>query len=47
MVQRCERFGFALEAGQSFGIPDKCVRRHFDGDLPIEVGVGGAVDLAL
>ena len=45
MVQRGEDFGFALEAGQAFGIGRHCLRQDLDGDLPLQVGVRCAIHL--
>src|SRR5262249_42342825 len=46
MIQRGEDFGFALEAGQAIRI---CAHRrwqHLDGDLSLQIDVGGPVHFA-
>ena len=32
---------FTLEAGESVAIPGKALRKHLDGDFPVQLGVGG------
>ena len=46
MVQRGEDFRFALEPGQPLAVGRHRVGQDLDGDLSLEVGVGGAIDLA-
>ena len=46
MVQRGEDFRFALEPGQPLAVGRHSVGEDLDGDLSLEVGVGGAIDLA-
>ena len=46
MVQGGEDFGFALESGQALGVGADGLGQDLDGDLALEVGVGGAIDLA-
>jgi hypothetical protein len=46
MVQGGEDFGFALEACQALGVSRHRLWQHLDGDLALQVGVGGAIDLA-
>ena len=46
VIQRRQRLGFALEAGQPIGIVRKGVGEDFDRDLATKVSVGGALDLA-
>jgi len=47
MVQRGERFGFALEAGEAFRIGRECLGQHFDRDIAIEARVAGPIDFAI
>ncbi len=44
MVQRGEDSGFTLEPGQAFRIIGEDVREDFEGHIPAELGVPGAVD---
>ena len=44
MVQRSEDLRFALEPGQSLAVGRHGAGEDLDGDLSLEVGVGGAVD---
>ena len=44
MVQRRERLGFAREPGQPLGVIGERVRQDFERDVPIQIGVPGAVD---
>ncbi len=44
MVQRREDSGFSLEPGQAFGIIGEDVREDFQGHVPAELRVPGAVD---
>jgi hypothetical protein len=46
MIQCRQRDGFAREARHTVGVIGKRLRKYFDGDGPIEPGVGGAIDLA-
>ena len=46
MVERRQRFGFALEARQTFGILREGLRQDLDGHLAIETGIAGAIHLA-
>ena len=46
MIQRGEDFRFALEPRQSLAIGRHSVGEDLDGDLSLEIGVGGAIDLA-
>ena len=46
MVQRGEHFGFALEARQPLGIGGDGRRQDLDGDVALQLGVAGAIDLA-
>ena len=45
MVQCREDFGFALEACQPVGICRNGLRQNLDRDLPLQVRIGGAIDL--
>jgi hypothetical protein len=45
VVERSQYFGFALKPGQSFGVRGKRVRQDLDGDLALQVRVGGLVHL--
>ena len=47
MVQRREDFGFALEPGEPVWIARHRSRQHFEGDLALQVRVGGSVDFAI
>src|SRR5262249_2462185 len=44
MIERRQHLRFAGEAGQPVGIGRERIRQHFDGDIAIELGIGGAVD---
>jgi hypothetical protein len=46
MVQRRQRFRFALEPREPLGIRREYLRQDLDRDLAVEPGVTGAVDLA-
>jgi hypothetical protein len=46
MIQRGDRAGFALEAGEAIGITGRIGRENFKGDVALEFCVGGAIDLA-
>jgi hypothetical protein len=46
MVQRREDFGFTLEAGEPLRIRGQRSWQHLDGDLALQVDVGGAIDLS-
>ena len=46
MVQRREHFGFALEAGEAFGIVGEARREDFDRDVALQPRVARAIDLA-
>lgn len=46
MVQRRQRPRFAIETRETLAVHGDGVRKYFDRDLPSEVGVRGAVDLA-
>ena len=46
VVQRREDFRFALKACEPIGITRDRRRQDLDRDLPLQVRVGGAVDLA-
>jgi hypothetical protein len=46
MVQRGENFGLTLEPCKPIGIGRHCRWQHLDRDLPLQVCVGGAIDLA-
>ena len=43
-LRRGEHLGFAGEAGEAVGVGGEGVGEDFDGDVAIELGVGGAVD---
>src|SRR5215470_14902822 len=45
MVQRCEDFGFTLEAIHASGITGKHLGQYFERDLAFQFRVGGAIDL--
>jgi hypothetical protein len=44
MVQRGERAGFALEAGQALGIVCKCLRQDLNRNVTLELRVPRAID---
>ncbi len=46
MVQRRQRFGFALETREALGIPAEACGQYLDRDVTAELGVGGAIHLA-
>ena len=46
MVQRREDFRFALEAREALGSARQRLGQHLDRDLALQLGVGGAIDLA-
>src|SRR3990172_3155604 len=46
MIERGQHFGFALEAGQSFGIAGKLLGQDLDGYVAAELGVMGLIDVA-
>ena len=45
MIERGQHFGFALEAGQSFGVFSEGVGLDFDRYFAIKLGVAGAIHL--
>ena len=46
MIQRGERFRFAVEPREALGIRGERFGQDFDRNLPPEIRVGGAVNLA-
>jgi hypothetical protein len=46
MVQRGQDARFTLEPGEPLGVVCDVVRERFDGDVPLELRIAGAVDLA-
>src|SRR5262245_49130838 len=46
MIQRREHFRFALGSGETLRVTRQGRRQDFDGDLPFQHRVGGAVHLA-
>ncbi len=44
MVQAGEDLGFSLEAGQPIRIGGERLRQDLEGDLPVELGIGGLVE---
>jgi hypothetical protein len=46
MIQRRQRFGFALEARAAIGVAGQRVRQNLDGDIAAQFGVVRAVHLA-
>ena len=46
MIQRRQHLGFALEAGQPFGIAGELLGQYFDGYVAAELAVVGLVHLA-
>lgn len=44
MIQGGEHLGFARESGQIIGVVGQHLGEYFDGDVAIELGVGGSVD---
>ena len=46
VLERGEQLRLAIEAGQAIRIADEVGRQEFEGDVAIESGVAGAVDLA-
>ncbi len=46
MVERCERRGFTLEAGEPIGIAGDERGKHLERDVALQPRVAGAVDLA-
>ncbi len=45
VVQRGDRPGFLLEAGEALGVAREVGRQDLDGDIAAEAGVAGEVDL--
>jgi hypothetical protein len=45
MIQRRQRFGFALETGDPFWISGEGRRQDFDGDIAIQLVIASLVDL--
>ena len=46
MVQHRQDFSFTPESGEPLHISGQRSRQHLDGDLALQVGVGGAIDLS-
>jgi hypothetical protein len=46
VVEGRQHLGLAPEAGQAFGVPGEIVGQDLQGDLAVELGVAGQVDLA-
>jgi hypothetical protein len=46
MIQRGKNFGFSLEAGKRVVIGGECVRKHLDGNGPLQVRVGRPIHFA-
>ncbi len=46
MIERGDGTGFALEASEAIGVGRGVGRENFEGDVPLEFYVGGAIDLA-
>jgi hypothetical protein len=46
MIERSEQFRLTLETGEPFCILGQRSRKYFDGDGALQVGVGGAINLA-
>lgn len=46
MVECREHFGFALKARKAIGITGHRGGQDLDRDIPIELGIAGAIDLA-
>ena len=46
VIERREHPGFSLEAGQPVGVVGEEVRQHLERDVPVELGVARAIDLA-
>ena len=46
MVKCCERFGLAIEAGQSFGVVGERLGQHLQCDVAIEPRVTGVINLS-
>jgi hypothetical protein len=47
MVQRGQRFGFALKPSDAFSISGKPLRKDLNGDVSVELTIARAIDLAL
>ena len=45
VVQAGEDVGFPLKPGEAIGISREGVREDFQGDIAVELGVGGLIDL--
>ncbi len=45
MIQRGQRLGFALEAGDTLRVAGMRFRQDLDGDLPIQAGIDRAIHL--
>jgi hypothetical protein len=46
MIQRREKLGFALEAGEAIRVGCECIGQHLERDVAIQLAVAGSVDLA-
>ncbi len=46
MIERGQGLGFALETGEVVGVIRERGRQDFDGDVAVELGVPGAVNLS-
>ena len=46
VIERRERFGFALKPGQPLGVGCDVRRKHFQRDVPLQFRVFRAIDLA-
>ena len=46
MLQRGEDFSFALKTGEPIVVSGQGVRQNLDGDLTLQLGIGGPIDYA-
>ena len=46
MIERCQDLRFALETGQPLGVVDERVGQDLQGDIAVELGIDGPIDLA-
>jgi hypothetical protein len=45
MIERCERFGLALKAGEALGVHSQRLRQDLEGDLALQGSVPRPIDL--
>ena len=46
VIERSQQFGIPLKPGQSLGIGGKLLGQDFQRHVPVQLGIGGTVDLA-